>query len=230
MNCKTFCDRIFLFQADELPALERAACETHLHACPGCAARLALEDEALDALRAGLARSAAPPGLESRVRSSLSGASSRQVPWYRASWLAAASAAAVLGLALVLPQLSGPDGSAATAQLAQGVVTVVDLDCDRAGRDLAQQRVCPDPHHVNALKRDDGSYWTLDPTSPEFRYLLLDREQRGAKLRIVGRRLGGSSVIRLESVEAAQLESAAQGFMLAWNRSRAAAWSEVEIR
>jgi len=70
----------------------------------------------------------------------------------------------------------------------------------------------------------------MDPTSPEFRYLLLDREQRGAKLRIVGRRLGGSSVIRLESVETAALESAAQGFMLAWNRSRIAARSEVGIR
>lgn len=231
MNCKSFCDRIFLFQADELPAVERAACEAHLHACSGCAARLALEDEALDALRAGLARSAAPPGLESRVRSSLRAAGPTQVPWYRASWLAAAGTAAVLlGLALVLPQLGGPDGPAAPTQLAQGVVTVVDLDCDRAGRDLAHQRGCRDPHHVNALKRDDGSYWTMDPTSPEFRYLLLDREQRGAKLRIVGRRLGGSSVIRLESVETAALESAPQGFMLAWNRSRIAARNEVGIR
>ena len=218
MNCKSFCDRIFLFQADELPPAERAACEAHLDACPPCAARLALEDDALDALRTGLARAAAPPGLESRVRASLDAAARTRVPWYRAGWLAAAASAAVLALALVLPQLSAPVGAGAAGLHARGVVvTVVDLDCDRAGKDLAHQRDCREPHHVNALKLADGSYWTIDAGRPEFRYLLLDREQRGARLRVVGRRLGRSGVIRLESVEAAALVSAAPGFMVAWN-------------
>jgi len=217
MNCKSFRDRIFLFQADELPAGERAACEAHVDACPGCAGRLELEDAALDALRAGLARSTAPPGLESRIRTSLRGPASMRVPWYRTGWLAAALSAALLAAALVLPQLLRPGGTPAASAPAQAIVTVVDLDCDRAGKDVAHQRECLDPHHVNALKLADGSYWTMDPTRPEFRYLLLDREQRGAKLRIAGRRLGGSTLIRLESVERAALESAASGFMVAWN-------------
>lgn len=222
MDCKSFRDRIFPFQADELPAAERANCVSHLDACPGCSARLALEDEALDALRAGLARATAPPGLETRIRSSLRATPARP-SWHGAGWVAATVAVAVIAVAIVvyLPRHQA---------LAQGVVTVVDLDCDRAGKDVPSQRGCRDPHHVNALKLPDGSYWTMDPTRPEFRYLLLDREQRGTKLIVAGHRLGRSNVIRLQSAERAALDRAAQGFMLAWNRSRIAVLSEVGIR
>jgi len=201
MNCKNFRDRIFLFQADELPESERAECQSHLDACEGCAARLRFEDAALDALRGGLGRTAAPPGLEERIRSSLRGATATRVPWYRAGAFAATATAALLALLLLLPQLRRPGGPASAAALVHGVVTVVDLDCDRAGKDLAHQRRCLDPHHVNALKHADGSYWTMDASRPEFRYLLLDRDRRGEKLRVAGRMLLGTSVIRLQSVE-----------------------------
>jgi len=205
MNCKAFHDRIFLLQAGELPEAERLDCQSHLDACEACLDRLRFEDAALGALKAKLARASAPPGLETRIRAALrtDPARSGRVRWYRAGWFAAAAVAAVLVLLLLRPSFRSAElltpGTAGGAT--SGTVTVVDLDCDRAGRSLEQQRRCTQRLHLNALKLADGTYWTIDTDPAEFRYLMLDPRERGQTLRVVGRLLGGTNVIRLESVD-----------------------------
>jgi hypothetical protein len=202
MNCKDFRDRIFLLQAEELPEAERLDCQSHLDACSDCGARLRFEEAALGELRARLPRSAAPPGLEDRIRFALRATQARTAgaPWYRAAWLPVVAAAAVLALLLLVPQLRN-ERPAGPVPISSRTVLVVDLDCDRAGKSLEDQRRCAHPLHVNALKLGDGSYWTMDADPAEFRYLMLDARERGQTLRIGGRLLPGTNVIRLESVE-----------------------------
>jgi len=205
MNCKGFRDRIFLFQADELPEPERLDCQRHLDACASCAALLRWEDVALETLRAGLRRTPAPAGLDARVRAALraEAAGPRRAPGYRTGWIAVTAAAAALALLLVAPRIlsrGGRDGEGSAFVTAR-VVTVVDLDCDRAGKTIEQQRRCRHPNHVNALKLADGSYWTMDPGPAEFRYLLLDPGERGRTLRVAGRLAPETGVIRLDSIE-----------------------------
>ena len=205
MNCQAFRERIFLLQAGELSGPERRDCESHLAACPSCTARLRFEDGMLRTLEAKLPRESAPPGLETRIRAALR---TERAPraggagWLPSRWLVASAAAAAV-LALVALAVSGPWRGRGTAadRPASGTVTVVDLDCDRVGRSYEEQRRCLDPAHVNALKLADGSYWTIAAEPAEFRYLQNDPALRGHKLRVVGRLVGGSNVLRVELAE-----------------------------
>jgi hypothetical protein len=204
MNCKSFRDQIFLFQADELSGEDREACQQHLDDCEACATRLRAEDSLLRAVKAKLPRAPAPPGLETRVRAALREQAAAEVrpPWYRAPWFAA-TAAAVLLVAVLVPSLVGdpPTGGDGTGVPVRQAVTVVDLDCDQAGYDLATQRGCAHPHHINALKLDNGSYWAISSEEADFRYLLLDREVRGRHLVVQGRLYPASHTVRLTAVE-----------------------------
>jgi hypothetical protein len=204
MNCNSFRDQIFLFQADELGREDREACQDHLDACEPCAAWLRAEESMLRALKAKLPRTPAPPGLETRVRAALREQASPQarVPWFRAPWFAA-TAAAVMLMAVLVPSLlvdSPADGGDSGVPVHEQV-TVVDLDCDQAGYSLDDQRGCAHPHHINALKRADGSYWSISGEEAEFRYLLLDRDVRGRQVVVRGRLYPENHTVRLTAVE-----------------------------
>jgi len=142
MDCETFRGWICHFQADEIPASERREFESHLDGCADCARVLEVERGFLDALKDRLPRQAAPPGLETRVRAALHAEAPdpARLAWYRTPWFAA-TAAALLLLVILVPSLPtdppGPAGAPGevTHVVAQDV-TVVDLDCDRAGMSL----------------------------------------------------------------------------------------------
>jgi mycothiol system anti-sigma-R factor len=204
MNCKSFRDQIFPFQADELSGQEREACQRHLDTCEACAERLRVEQSLLRALRAKLPRTPAPPGLRTRIRAALreQAAPGVRMPWYRTGGFAA-TAAAVLLVVLLVPSLvvDRPARGDGRGVAVQETVTVVDLDCDRAGYDLDSQRGCTHPHHVNALKRADGSYWSISSEEEDFRYLLLDRDVRGRQLEVKGRLYPETHTVHLTAVE-----------------------------
>lgn len=203
MNCNSFKDQIFLFQADELSREDHEACQRHLDTCEACAGRLRAEESLLRVLKAKLPRTPAPPGLETRIRAALreQAAPVARVPWYRASWFAA-TAAAVLLMAALVPSLviSPPEGDTPGLPIHEEVM-VVDLDCDQAGYGLAAQRGCTHPYHINALKRADGSYWSISAEEADFRYLLLDRDVRGRQLMVRGRLYPDNHTVRLTAVE-----------------------------
>ena len=205
MNCKSFRDQIFLFQADELSGQEREVCQRHLDTCEACAQRLRVEESLLRALKAKLPRTPAPPGLQTRIRASLreQAASEVRVPWYRTGWFAATATAVLLVAAMIVPSLvvELPPGTGGVGVAVQEAVMVVDLDCDQAGYDLASQRGCTHPHHINALKRADGSYWSISSEEKDFRYLLLDRDVRGEQLVVQGRLYPETHTVHLTAVE-----------------------------
>jgi hypothetical protein len=204
MNCNNFKDQIFLFQTDELSRQDREACQRHLDDCKPCAARLRLEGSLLRTLKAKLPRTPAPPGLETRVRAALREqvAPAARLPWYRAPWFAATAAAVVL-VAVLVPSLvvAPPPGGDGPGVPVHEEVTVVDLDCDQAGYGLNAQRGCTHPHHINALKRADGSYWSISAEEADFRYLLLDRDVRGQQLVVQGRLYPDNHTVSLTAVE-----------------------------
>jgi hypothetical protein len=185
---------------------QRELLQAHLDRCPECARRLKLEDDLLGLLKSSLQRATAPPGLESRIRTELE----RQWPsrsvvrWLASPWLAAAAAAVLLAVLLVpstgIPGRPRVPPSASPLQVAQDV-TLVDLDCDRAGMGLAAQRRCRDPFHVNALKTDRGTYWSISAESTGFRELLLDPALRGQRLRIEGVFHPSLETVRLRRVQ-----------------------------
>lgn len=189
MDCATFKQSLFHFQADEVSESERLAFERHLAGCAGCARRLAFEDGMLAAVRGRLRPVEPPPGLETRIRAALTepatGGGLRS--WLRAPSAVTAVAAALLLAVLVLPRgrLGAVPRSAGEAVAAQ--VTVVDLDCHRAGKTLAQQRACRHDKHVNALRLGDGTIWNLSLAQEAARRLALDRGLRGHELAVRGK-------------------------------------------
>ena len=185
MNCSAFKRDLYHFQADELPAAERTAYHEHMDACAPCAALLEVEQGLLRGLKTRLKPAAAPPGLETRVREQMrqAGRSNRPgLDWVRKPWFAAAAASILLAL-LVIPNFDL--GSSPTAHLSQ-LVTVVDFDCDNAGRPFDQQRLCTHPKHLNALKLEDGGYWQISLDSEVGRDLITDRAIRGTRMHVEG--------------------------------------------
>jgi len=178
------------FQADEVPEEQRLGLQTHLDACPDCARRFEIEEVFLHGLESRLPREELPPGLETRIRATLEDATSHAAPvgWFRRPWFAAAAASVLLTLLL----LGAMDGwpfrgvtDPAAVHVAQDVV-VVDYDCDRGGMPLEAQRGCRHPHHINALKTPDGTYWNIAQETAGARELLLDRAMRGHRVRVEG--------------------------------------------
>ena len=58
LNCSVVRDRLYDFQADELPETERREFSAHLDGCPECALRLEIEDDLLRSIKARLGREA----------------------------------------------------------------------------------------------------------------------------------------------------------------------------
>jgi len=211
MNCSAFKRDLYHYQADELPAVERAVYDEHLNGCAPCAALLEVEQALLRGLRARLSPVAPPPGLETRVRERLrqAGRSSRSGPdWVRKPWFAAAAAAVLLAL-LVIPTLNLESSPPAYVSR---VVTVVDFDCDNAGRPFDQQRLCTHPKHLNALKLDDGGYWQISLDSKVGRELITERAIRGTRMRVEGRFYERIRTLQLDRADEVGLETARLGF------------------
>lgn len=191
LNCHTFKDLLVHFQADEIPEAQRREFHAHLDACADCARRLDVENGFLRALQNRLVREALPPGLETRVRAALRAEGQQRrsaLGWLRRPWVAATAAAVILTV-LLIPGIDDlrpqPPTAAAVRQVAREVI-VVDLDCDRAGHTLEQQRGCRNRRHLNALRTDEGVYWNISQDHPASRDLLLDREMRGHRIRVEG--------------------------------------------
>jgi anti-sigma factor (TIGR02949 family) len=202
ITCGTFRRQLYHFQADELSEAERQLLSDHADACADCARRLEVEDVFLRALKTRLPREAAPAELVDRVGAALRAEASPQAPasWFRAPWLAAAAASILLTL-LLLPGLLGVGGSGwrslAGPVHVQRQVTVVDFDCDRAGRTMDQQRDCTHPHHLNALKVGPDRYWNVSLDHPVARALVVEQEMRGHLLQVEGELYAGIETLRL---------------------------------
>lgn len=204
MDCASFRRSIHDFQADELNEAERGAFEAHLSACAGCARALEVEEGFLRVLRGRLPRAEPSPGLDQRLREALRGeAPDPPAPaWYRGPWLAAAAAALLLALLLV-PGLGRPLGGgwspvSGVVPVADVEVMLVDLDCDRAGGSVEEQRRCADPHHVNALKTADGRYWHISPDHADYGRLIRDPRMRGRRLVVDGDYYPGINTLRIK--------------------------------
>ena len=213
MNCNAFKRSLFHFQADELTAEEREPLQRHLDDCPECAQRLAFEDSMLAGLKGRLAAEPTPPGLETRIRAQLqeqSGASEGSFGWIRRPWFAALAASLLLA-ALLFP-LSNKLDNGAVVQVAESVV-VVDRACDKMGADIASQRECRHPRHLNALKRADGSYWSVSLEGAEGEALITDPEMRGRQLRVEGAYFPRIRTIQIERTEELGSIAAARGFL-----------------
>lgn len=190
--CREFRDHVFHFQAEEIPAAQRARLEEHLHACPACAGYLEVETGFATVLRAGLARAQAPDSLHERICKSIEcerPLARRATAGRRVLVIAALAAAVAFAVALVAPPLfrgvSGRDEIESGRHVVRSVV-VVDEECDRAGRSTDQQRHCSARSHYNALRIADGTYWVLSLDVPEARQLASDVEMRGRRIVVEG--------------------------------------------
>ena len=203
MDCSSFRESIFRYQADEVPAEERALLQSHLDACADCARRLEIEDALLKAVKSGLARVPTPPGLETRVRAALAQERDRRLAparWFRAPWLAAAAASLLLAL-LLLPGFNSGTAAPGEAVRVEHDVMVVDRDCDHAGRSLDAQRKCLLRHHLNVLKLSDGTYMNIDLEHASNRALLVDPAARGRRLHVVGDYYPAIHTLRVERAD-----------------------------
>jgi anti-sigma factor (TIGR02949 family) len=188
LHCSVIRDRLYHFQADELPETERREFAAHLDGCPECALRLEIEDDLLRSIKARLVRETAPPELRTRVRAALEREAPEPTRW---SWLPTGVglvplAASIFLAVLLIPLLAQADGAARGVVPVEQEVLVVDFDCDRAGRSVDQQIACANPHHLNALKHADGGYWNIGLDLQAARRLTVDRAMRGHRVRVRG--------------------------------------------
>jgi anti-sigma factor (TIGR02949 family) len=204
ISCATFRQQLYHFQADELSEAERLVCSEHLDGCDECVRLLEVEDGFASALKSRLRRETAPPELVLRVREALA-AEARPVvrrSWIRAPWAAALAASVVLAL-LLIPGLSGRLQSTPVSPgvPVERLVTLVDLECDRAGHDAEFQRQCAHPRHVNALKLGPKHYWSLSLADGPGRALVTDRSLRGHLLRVEGTFHAGIDTLHVTGFE-----------------------------
>ncbi|MCP3978705.1 MAG: hypothetical protein GY716_05145 [bacterium] len=200
MNCSLFRQSIYHFQADEMTAEDRGRMEQHLDECPPCARLLEVEDGFLRALKSRLEPTPATPGLETRVRAALDSEALRRRPrgWLGSPGLAAAAASVVLAVVLLLGLGGELSPVEAGAIPVEREVMVVDLDCDRAGKPVRQQRKCMHRRHLNALKLRDGTYWHPALDDSAYRGLAFDRDMRGHRLLVSGKLYPAIGTVRVE--------------------------------
>jgi hypothetical protein len=203
-DCRSFVDRIFDFQADELSEAERESFSEHRDRCPPCARRLEVEDGLLRAVRVRLSPEPPPPQLELRVREALR----REAPapdgasWARRlPWLVPLAASVLLALVVGPPVARRLAAQRASAAPFAALVTVVDLECEREGRSLAAQIRCTDPYHLNAVRAEDGRIWNLGLDRREARRIVVDRTMRGHRLRVRGELFQSLATLQLDGYE-----------------------------
>ena len=188
LNCRIIQDRLYHFQADELPETERREFSAHLDGCPECARRLEIEDGLLRSIKARLGREKAPSALRARVRAALEREAPEPTRW---SWVPAGAglvplAASIFLAVLLVPLLAQGNGAERGVVPVEQEVLVVDFDCDRAGHSVERQIACADPHHLNALKYGDGGYWNIGLDLQAARRLTVDRAMRGHRVHVQG--------------------------------------------
>lgn len=225
MNCRKFRDDLQAHLSGELPEERSLAMEAHREDCVDCAARALLESGFRHALSRRLARVAAPPELMARVRAALAAEAQAEAqvreplsatpempapPPAPRPWLGrVAIAAALLGaVALTIGFTRRPGAAVAVDR----TVVVVDYDCDRAGKTLAEQRKCAHPEHLNALRVADG-HWNVSLEREEGRRIAVDRELRGREVRVVGEYYPKIRTVRIRDFR--ELETSRQARALA---------------
>jgi len=200
-ECRRVERQLFHYQAGELADPEMRLIARHIEECPGCARREQVENELLGVLKARMPQIPAPPGLRGRIIANLpqakSGGSLARL--WRAQWLVPVAAALLLVVLLVpgLPRLAG-------VLDVEREVVVVDIDCEFAGKSLAQQRLCKHPHHLNALRVTDGSYWNVGLGDETGRLIAADRELRGVRLKVRGDFYSQIRTLHVDSYEVAE--------------------------
>jgi anti-sigma factor (TIGR02949 family) len=196
LPCRKFNRNLYHFQAGELPEDQQRELADHVAACAGCATRLGIEEGFLRGLKGRLGRADPPPELRARVGQALDreAGSSRAWSRVRTAWLVPAAAAVALAL-LILPAMPGGEETF----YVEREVTVVDIDCERAGHCVDDQRDCRHPHHLNALKVSPGQYWNISLDQELGRKLVADRELRGHRLRVVGELYAGIRTLHVAS-------------------------------
>jgi hypothetical protein len=202
-TCHKFGRNLYHFQAGELPADEHRALANHVGGCDRCRQLLELEGGFLRGLKGRLSRAEAPPDLRVRIREALDReAAPRGVSgWLRVTWLVPATLALLLGFVLIPVVPRG--GRVLTVDRE---VTVVDIDCERAGHTLQEQRGCRHESHRNALKVGPGRYWAISLDHDLGRRLAADREARGHRLYVVGDLHTSSGTLHLASYTDRDLE------------------------
>jgi hypothetical protein len=190
-SCSVFREWVYHLQADELAEADRETLLGHAEVCATCEWTLEVENSMLRGLKARLGREKAPPGLGDRIRDSLRAEAASFPARGRLSWLttpgASALAATALLAALLVPQLidmgSGtPEALVGSKLRVVRPVTIVDHECDAAGRSLAEQRDCRNARHLNVLKVADGTYWNVNLDHPSAHDIVLQPSQRGRRI------------------------------------------------
>jgi hypothetical protein len=202
-TCGRFERDLYHYQAGELSAGEGRVLADHAESCPGCARVLEIEGAFLRGLKQRLGRAEPPPELRLRVCEALDRqpAPPRVGGWLRAPWLVPAAAALLLAVVMT-PQMTRPDGVVHVER----EVTVVDIDCETAGRSVQDQRACTHPHHLNALRVGSDRYWNVSLDGDLGRRLAADRDMRGHRLSVVGDLYTHSRTLRLASFTVDDLE------------------------
>ncbi len=188
VDCPVFREWVYHLQADELAEPDRETLLEHVERCGSCERLLEVEDALLRALKRRLPRDEAPAGLEVRIRESLA-AEAPATPHGGGSWLrtrgASALAATLLLAALVVPSIldrATPGEWVGSKVRVVRPATIVDHDCDAAGRTLSEQRECRNARHINVLKISDDTYWNVNLDHPSARDIVLEPSQRGRRI------------------------------------------------
>lgn len=203
--CSRLQQKIYHFQAGELPGDEQQELANHVEDCPRCKRRLEIEDAFLRGLKARIPRASAPPGLRYRVRAAIEDPSvrARRARGGRAAWLLP-TAASVLLAALLLPSVTRWNGVVHVER----DVTVVDLDCAQAGREIEYQRRCAHPLHRNALAVGPEEFWNIGLHDEAGRRLVADRDIRGHRVHVVGNLHTGTRTLEVAEFIDRDLEQA----------------------
>ena len=188
VDCQVFRGLVYHYQAQELVESDIRKMDEHVDGCERCSSYLEVENSFLRALKSRIPTAEAPAGLENRIRTAID----REAPrvrggvtgWLRSHGLAAQAAAAVVlvGLLSLVPigqRLSPETAGTSILRLVGKPLTVVDHECDRAGRTPEQQRACRNRRHLNVFKAGEGQYFHINMDNPLARDIVLDPAQRG---------------------------------------------------
>ncbi len=208
--CAIFKQHVYHFQADEVDAELREELQGYLNSCEMCARILEVENSFLSVIKSKAERATAPPGLETRLSSLLDQEVEELAPqetsqaaqggfWSRflTPQVAMVAAAAVVALAAVT-LFPGFGDAGPVSEPVVRTATVVDLQCDKAGKSVDHQRACTHRRHFNALKLEGGGYWYVNPDSQAARQVVFDPRMRGSRLRVRGNYYPDLETIRLE--------------------------------
>jgi anti-sigma factor (TIGR02949 family) len=192
IDCETFRGLTYHFQADEVSESDRERYLEHMGACGACARYLETEESFARFLRKRIRREPAPPQLRARIRAELErSAPAGGVGLLSRLWSpSVVAAAATLVLALLigptLPKTGFAGVAAGEVVRVMRAATIVDLQCDRAGKSLEFQLRCRHERHFNALRVADGQYWNLNLSQLQARDIVLDPGRRGERVVVEG--------------------------------------------